>query len=294
MGSYHEDVNRPDIPGHELTGTVVENKNRAGPEVGARVGINVIAGCGECAQCRKGDRRFCQQRTQVRHSHAEYVAVPAQCCMPLPDDIAFDVGVLICGDTIGVGFHALSRIRPAARDSVVVVGAGPVGLGFVSVLEYLGVRSIVAELSPYRRALAQKLGASAVVDPAATDVRAFIRELTRGRGADISVDASGKDAGVNLALDAVRPEGRVILAGAGREANINPWSQVLEKEISIYGTWYFTDPDYYAMLEAYRAGLKVDDLITHRFSLEDASTAYALFARGETGKVVFVPKDERT
>ena len=275
-------------PGHEIVGTVVENPSGQGPRMGERVAINIITGCGRCTACRSGDRRFCPEQGYVFGGHAEYVLVPDVCCMALPDDLPFDEGVLIGGDTLGVAHHALKKAVPAPRDTVVVVGCGPVGLGFVKLLGFYGVRTIVVEPSPYRRDLAARVGATETIDPGVDDPLEAIRELTGGRGADIGVDASGTHAGVNLALDATRDEGRFVFAGAGREATINPWSQFLEKELTAFGVWYFVDADYVGLLDLWRQGLRVDDLITHRFSLADASEAYARFAAGESGKVVFV------
>jgi threonine dehydrogenase-like Zn-dependent dehydrogenase len=151
------------------------------------------------------------------------------------------------------------------------------------------VRTIAAEVSPYRRELAQRLGAESVVDPSSGDGPVAIRELAGARGVDIGIDASGTDAGVNLALDVTRDEGTFVFAGAGHKATINPWSQFLEKELVAYGVWYFVDRDYFGLLDLYRQGLSVSDLITHRFPLEEAPDAYSLFDRGETGKVVFTP-----
>ena len=275
--------------GHEMVGEVVESRNGSAPRVGDRVAVNIITGCGQCTTCRNGDRRFCAQQGYLFNGHAEYVAVPAVNCMPLPDELPFDEGVLIGGDTLGVGFHALAKVGLRPRDTVAVVGCGPVGLGFVRLLSFHGVRTIAAEVSAYRRDLARRIGAESVVDPSAGDGPAALRELTGGRGVDLAIDASGADAGVNLALDATRDEGKFIFAGAGHKATINPWSQFLEKEITAYGVWYFVDRDYFGLLDLYRQGLTVSDLITHRFPLDDAATAYDLFARGETGKVLFVP-----
>jgi threonine dehydrogenase-like Zn-dependent dehydrogenase len=214
--------------------------------------------------------------------------VPAVNCLPLPDELPYDEGVLIGGDTLGVGFHALAKVGLRPRDRVAVVGCGPVGLGFVRLLSFYGVQTIAAEVSPYRRALALRAGAASVVDPSDGEGLAALRESSGG-GVDIGIDASGTDAGVNLALDATRDEGRFIFAGAGRKATINPWSQFLEKELVAYGVWYFVDRDYYGLLDLYRQGLQVTDLITHRFPLDDAAQAYDLFDRGEAGKVIFEP-----
>lgn len=291
MKRYYSPEGLDEVPGHEMAGTVVENPGGVGPRVGERVVIHAIAGCGRCGACLAGDRRFCEQGWWiVNGGHAEYFVAPAANCLPLPDDIPFDIGVLLGGDTIGVGYHALARIRVAAGSTVGVVGCGPVGLGFLAVLRFLGLRALAFEVSPYRRDLAARIGADAVIDPLAVDPVAAALELTRGKGVDVAVDASGKDAGVNLALNLLRKQGTFIFAGAGHEATINPWKQFLEKEVVAHGVWYFTHADYFGILDAYRRGLRVDDLITHRFHLQDAPLAYDLFARAQTGKVAFVPE----
>jgi threonine dehydrogenase-like Zn-dependent dehydrogenase len=171
---------------------------------------------------------------------------------------------------------------------VALVGCGPVGLGFIRLLSFQGAQVIAAEVSPYRRELARRAGAAQVIDPSDGDGLAALREVAGG-GVELGIDASGTDAGVNLALDATRDEGTFIFGGAGRKATINPWAQFLEKELVAYGVWYFVDRDYHGLLDLYRQGLTVSDLITHRFPLSEAATAYELFASGATGKVLFMP-----
>lgn len=289
MKSYRGPNPLPANPGHEIVGTVVDNPGGDGPRVGDRVAVNIITGCGRCTACRSGDRRFCAEQGYVFGGHADYVLAPAVCCLPLPEDLPFDEGVLLGGDTLGVAHHALAKVVPAPRDTVVVVGCGPVGLGFVALLGFLGVRTVAVEPSPYRRHLAARIGATETIDPSDGDPLAAVAELTAGRGADIGIDASGSHAGVNLALDATRDQGRFVFAGAGHEATINPWKQFLEKELTAYGVWYFVDADYFGLLGRHREGLNVRPLITHRFPLAAAAEAYDLFARGQSGKILFVP-----
>lgn len=289
MKRYHSPEAMPGNPGHEIVGEVVASRASTTPRVGDRVALNIITGCGHCVACLSGDRRFCAAQGYIFNSHADYVVAPAVNCMPLPDDLPDDEGVLIGGDTLGVAFHALNKVCLRPRDTVAVVGCGPVGLGFVRLLSFYGVHTIAAEVSPYRRELALRLGAESVIDPSASDGLATLREATDGRGVDVGIDASGTDAGVNLALDATRDEGTFIFAGAGHQATINPWRQFLEKELTAYGVWYFVDRDYHGLLDLYRQGLTVSELITHRFPLPDAAAAYALFASGNSGKVLFTP-----
>jgi threonine dehydrogenase-like Zn-dependent dehydrogenase len=278
-------------PGHEIVGTVVDNRGAQGPRVGDRVAANVITGCGHCTACLSGDRRFCPEQGYVTRGHSDFVALPAVCCMPLPDDVPFDEGVLLGGDTLGVAYHAVSKIKVGPRETVAVIGCGPVGLGFVALLSFLGIRTLAVEVRPYRRDLAGRIGADAAIDPTETDAVEAIKEWTGGRGVDVAVDATGTEAGARIGLDATRKQGRFVFAGGGDRVSVNPWKDFGEKETTAYGVWYFVDRDYAEVLDLYRRGLKVSNLITHRFPLAEAQTAYDVFDRGESGKVLFVSDD---
>lgn len=271
--------------GHELVGELVDANGQSGLKKGSRFAINIITGCGECDQCRSGDRRFCKKQGYVMGGHAQYISVPANTLMPLPDDLDYETGVLIGGDTLGVASRALAHVPLRPRDRVLVVGAGPVGLGFVSMLHYFGLETIVSEPSAFRRTLVEAFGAK-TIDPSAGHPHEQLMAVTNGQRVDLGIDASGRGDGVVLALESIRPLGQMIFAGAGREANINPWEHFLEKEISARGVWYFTDEDYYRLLGLYRKGLDPKKLITHRFAIDDANTAYDEFAHALTGKVV--------
>jgi threonine dehydrogenase-like Zn-dependent dehydrogenase len=300
MGAFRSPDSVPDVRdwagreaynvGHELTGVVVENPTGLGPHVGDRVAINIITSEEGMRYFHAADRRFFPDQGYVMGAHAEYIAVPYYTCMPLPDDIPFDLGVLLGGDTLGVAYHAFAKVKPAPRDVVSVVGVGPVGLGFVAMLDYFGLETIVVEPSAYRRQLVQAYGVAHVIDPTTTDPVEAVKDITHGRGTDISIDSSGKDAGVNIALNLTRKQGTFIFAGAGREAHINPWKHFLEKEIVAYGVWYFVDADYTGILAAYRDGLRVQEMLTHRFHLPQAQTAYDLMAAAQMGKGIFVPQ----
>jgi 2-desacetyl-2-hydroxyethyl bacteriochlorophyllide A dehydrogenase len=292
MGAYRTTLTgngrpepRYDNMGHELVGEVVDANGQSLLPAGSRVAVNIITGCGVCNQCRSGDRRFCKDQWYVFNGHSEYLNVPAYTCMPLPDQIDYETGVLIGGDTLGVGARALrfATIRP--KDRVLVVGAGPVGLGFVALLAHMGLETVVSEPSAYRRDMVRKMGATAI-DPLAGEAKDQLMAATNGHRIDLAIDASGRSDGVVFALESLRPFGQMIFAGAGHQAAINPWSHFLEREVSARGVWYFTDADYFVLLDLYEKGLRVDHLITHRFALSDANAAYADFDQGVTGKVL--------
>ncbi len=116
----------------------------------------------------------------------------------------------------------------------------------------------------------------------------MISETTEGVGADIALDCSPVQDTLTAALNCVRKFGKVGLVGEKGESTIHPSDQFLRKEITALGSWYYNHYDYFEIMQLYRRGLRVDDLITHRFPLEQADAAFATFASGESGKVLIV------
>jgi threonine dehydrogenase-like Zn-dependent dehydrogenase len=195
--------------------------------------------------------------------------------------------VLLCGDTLGTPYHALRRLGGVDPDlTAAVFGFGPIGMGFLTWLKFHGVRTIVSEISPYRRALAESLGADVVLDPTCDDVVSRIREETSG-GADLCLDCTETQETLTHALNAARVHGRVGWIGEKPEATLNPSEQVIHRELYVAGSWYFTVDDFGRMVDCLRRGLEISQLITHRYDLLDAPRAFELFLAGETGKVIF-------
>jgi propanol-preferring alcohol dehydrogenase len=170
----------------------------------------------------------------------------------LPPEITWAEGVLLGGDTIGTPYHALHRLGVSAADAVAVFGCGPVGLGAVTLLSFLGARTFAVEPIRFRRELAGRLGADVEIDPAAEDAIAKINELTDGQGVDVALDCSGMAATTGLALDSAAVHGRVAFIGEKGEATIHPSPQFIRKELTVIGSWYFTGADYFRILGLYR------------------------------------------
>ena len=289
LHSYHSSRGSNGEPvGHEMVGEVVAVNDTRQVKVGDRVAIQIMIGCGRCYYCLQGDYEHCKDMGYLMGGHAELVAAPEICCLPLPDDVNWERGVLLGGDTIGTTYRTIRRLDVTALDTVAVLGCGPIGLGMLAVLRSIGARAIAVDVSPYRRELSQKLGAWRVIDPKAKEPAAAITELTDGAGPDVALDCSPTQATLTAALDCVRKFGRVGFVGEKGEATIRPSDHFIRKEITAVGSWYYNPSDYYEILALYRRGLEVDDLITHRFSLAEAGDAFATFASGESGKVLIV------
>ena len=291
LKAYRARHPRDRIAGHETVGEVVAVNGVSEVATGERVAAQIFSGCGRCFHCVSGDPENCAEYRAHVGGHAEYFALPAECCRPLPDGISWEEGVLLGGDTIGTPYQALTRLGVNAADTAAVFGCGPVGLGAVAVLHFFGARTFAVEPIGYRRQLACKIGAEVAIDPTIEDPVARISDLSAGRGVDVAIDCSAAAATVGMALDCVAKRGRVALVGEKDEAIIRPSSQIIHKELTIVGSLSCSRPDYFRILDLHRRGLDVSRLITHRFALGEVDRAYALFASGQSGKVVIVQGD---
>jgi propanol-preferring alcohol dehydrogenase len=220
---------------------------------------------------------------------AEYVRVAESAMLPLPETLTFEQGCLI-PDPIGTPYHAHRRIGTDATHTVGVFGLGPMGLGAVAIAVHLGARVIGADPIACRRDLARRLGAADTINPADGSVLDQIRGCTGGWGLDRAVECSGRPDALHAALDALRPFGWIALIGESIQAVIRPSDHFIRKEITMTSAWGFPLGEYAAIVRLCEAGLKTAEIITHRYSIEQAAEAYRTFAEGNTGKVVFVPR----
>jgi propanol-preferring alcohol dehydrogenase len=221
--------------------------------------------------------------------HADYILIPEKDCLPLPDDLSYSVGSVI-PDGAGVPFHLLKRMGGVGGlDRVAVFGAGPIGLGMVAMLKHMAAAMIiVSEPSAYRRDLAGRLGATHVVDPTADDPVAVVRDLTGGMGVDKAIDcASHVDATTNQAIASVRKGGTVGLVGQKDAVHLTAYTdRVIHNELNLVSSCGYNLGEYEALVQAVHDGLRLPELITHEFPLEEIQAAFQIFDSGESGKVV--------
>lgn len=273
--------------GHEAAGIIeAVGVGVDAARLGQRVGVSAVAGCGHCDYCTRGQYTWCANYRVYSRMHAEYFLTPALACHPLPDDVPWDVGVLLTGDGMGVPYHTSTKLRPDT-ETVAVFGLGPVGLGNVLMQSHLGRRVIGIDRAPERLQLARQLGAAETVAAAeGVEVPAAIRDLTGGRGADCCIEAAGAPATVRLCFEAVRTNGLVIFNGEQAEVTLSPSADFIRRDITATGSWFYHFSEYPAMLQLYRDGLDVAALATHHLPLSAIDAAYQLMANGQSGKVI--------
>ena len=284
------------IAGHEPCGMVIDvgagvQANFA--PVDARVMVHHYKGCGCCKHCRVGWSQLCRSGTTVygvtgHGGHAPFMKVPASTLVPLPDELSFEEGAAIsCGTATAYG--ALKRIDVSGRDTLAIFGQGPVGLSATMLGCAMGARVIAVDISAERLELAKAFGADAVVNSNETDPVTAIHDLTHGEGAETTMDCSGVAEARVAAVRSAGTWGRIALVGEGGTATFDVSQHLLRRQLTIHASWTFS-----AMGQAECASFIVDkklplrNLLTHRFKIDEAETAYRLFDSQTTGKGVFL------
>jgi threonine dehydrogenase-like Zn-dependent dehydrogenase len=218
--------------------------------------------------------------------HAQRAVIPAHGCHPLPDDVPWDIAVLLSGDGLGVPYHTATKVQDPAARTVAVFGVGPIGLGNALMQCWLGREVIAIDVAPARLGLARAVGAAHTVDAARENVVERVRELSGGRGADVCIEAAGRPETLRQCFEAVRKGGQILINGEQPKLELSPSEDFVRRDITATGAWFYHFAEFPRMLELYRQGLPVGRLVTHRYPLEQADEAFREFAAGRTGKVL--------
>ncbi|MBP1157293.1 MULTISPECIES: zinc-binding dehydrogenase [unclassified Paenibacillus] len=279
-------------PGHEPAGEIVEvGEGVTRFKTGDRVAVYLAIGCGECGHCRSGYKMFCKEWKCIGFDQhggdADYMVVPAENCMRIPDGMSY-VTAAVSTDAVGTLYHAQKRLAINGRDTLVIFGLGPMGGAGVMVAKGLGATVIAVDMLDERLEVAKELGADYTIN-AKTNVLEQIMEITKGRGADAGIDCSGSPIAQNTVLDSLRAHGRAAFIGEGKEVTIKPSEQLIRKQITLMGSWYFPIFEYDEITKFIMdKGLPVEKLVSHTFKLEEAETAFRMFDERKTEKAVFV------
>ena len=278
------------VAGHEAVGVVEE----VGPGVadlapGTRVVVYQHYGCGRCPYCRVGEPMFCPQRrtlgNHVDGADAEFVAAPAGICLPLPDSLSDEVGALIACN-FGTAFSGVRKLGLDGGDVVAVFGLGPVGCCAVVVAASDGAEVVAVDPVESRRKLAEGLGAARTIDPTGSDTKAAVLEITRGRGAEASVDCSGSPRAQAEALDVLRPKGKMLVLAATAPWTFDP-AQLWRRGLTLFGSWVYALGEYEGVTRlAEKRAETLEKLVTRRFGGSEAEQALRAADGGGEGKIV--------
>ena len=275
----------PLVPGHEAAGII-----DGGPRHGERVAIDPAISCGACGPCRSGYRNLCTRIQFAGHGSQdgamrEYLTWPTELLHPLPDALTDSDGAML--EPLGVAIHAADLGHLRLGGSAVVAGCGPIGLLLIQVLRAAGAAWVGAfDPLPHRRAAARRLGADVAADPARAASPADVGELA-GAGVDVAFEMAGTDGGVQLAMAAARPGGRVVLGGIPGDDRIRFQAAVARRKgLTIAMARRMNETYPRAIGLAVTGKVNLPAVVSHRFPLAAAPDAFGVAARRSGLKVI--------
>jgi threonine dehydrogenase-like Zn-dependent dehydrogenase len=224
---------------------------------------------------------------------ADYILAEEKDLVLLPDELSFSDGAQVaCG--FGTVYEAILKVGVSGNDAVLVTGLGPVGLATAMLCRAMGSGQIIGiDIVPERLELAGKLGLCDAVLPAGEDNVTRVRGLTGGAGVERAFDCSANDGARLICIQATRKWGRICFVGEGGSVMFRPSEDMIHDQKTLYGSWVTSLWRMEELVERLvRWKIHPDELITHRFPLQDVGEAYTLMASGKCGKVAVAFDEE--
>ena len=272
-------VREPLILGHECAGEVVSiGQNVHHVDIGDHVAVEPGVPCRRCRSCKSGRYNLCPDvrflaTPPINGAFAEYVASPSDFVYKLPESITFAEGALI--EPLAVGLHAAKRGQVVPGDTVVILGAGTIGLMALQAVKAYGATRIIAvDLEDTRLKLAGKLGASATINAERKGVTQEITDLCGCDGVDVVVEAAGATKTIQLTTSLVRRGGRIVWIGLPGQSEIPlNVAEVIDKEAEIRGVFRYANVYQQAIRLISKGIIDVNALLTHEFALDQVEEA---------------------
>jgi len=281
-------------PGHEAAGIVAA----AGPGTRTPVGtpgvIFLMDFCGECRSCQQGATNQCRAKRadmgfDKDGGYGAYELIHENIFFPVDSDIPLGEATLLL-DIMGTGGHALQRAQLVHPDitSLLVTGAGPVGLGVLAMAKVLlggDVPVFIADVVDYRLDLAKRLGGRPI-QLRGTTMADGLRDYGID-AVDVALDTSGKQAARQACVESLDKRGVLVCVGHGEELNLNVSRDLIAPERAVLGSEYFCYDELAGNLRLLRAHLPyLRQIITHRYTVDQIQPAFEHFFGGDTGKVL--------
>jgi L-iditol 2-dehydrogenase len=287
----------PMVLGHEPAGVVLKTGTGVtGWAPGDRAALEPALYCYHCEFCLSGRHNIC---ANIRFLSSpvdpgffrEFVNLPAGNLLPLPKGVGFKEGTLF--EPLAVALHSMKFAALQPRETAVVFGAGPIGLLTLIVLKLCGAGRVwVVEPVSHRRELAKLAGADAVIDPHAVDTAREILHDTGQRGVDLAIDCASRENTVNLAIQAVRNGGRIVITGIPVELHLSLEFHVARrKELAIYNVRRSSHESEAALELLSSHAARFAPILTHTLPLDKVQPAFEMLETYADGavKVILQP-----
>lgn len=281
----------PRIPGHEFSAEIIEiPENDKGLKKGDVVTCNPYFNCGKCYSCERGHVNCCtDNRTmgvQRDGAFCEYISMPVERIYPGMGLTAQELALI---EPFSISRHAISRAVIHQTDSVLIVGAGPIGLFALLAAKQFAGKIAVADVLNNRLDLAMSYGADGVVNTATDDIAKFTEEFTDGRGFDVCIEACGRPETFLMCIDEAAYAANIILIGNGKRETTFLHSIILKKELNIFGSRNAMKQDFLDNIELAASG-KVDlmKMVSGVYEMDKAAEAFDALAhnKGDLAKLL--------
>lgn len=294
-------VETPVIAGHEFIGEIVELGQGASQKYGLKIGDRAIAEqivpCWECRYCKTGKYWLCQVHNifgfqpVVNGGMAEFMKFPADALVhKVPSDMPIENAAMI--EPLACSIHAVQRGEIEFGDTVVIAGAGTLGLGMIGAAKLKNPGLLISiDLQSKRLEAAKKLGADITLNPSNTDVVQEILDMTDGYGCDVYIEATGHPKAVEQGLHMIRKAGTFVEFSVMREPVTVDWTIIGDtKELNIHGS-HLGPYTYPLAIDYIQKGLiDVSHIVTHQLQLKDYLTAFDMVQNGQDSiKVQLIP-----
>ncbi|MEL6171028.1 MAG: L-threonine 3-dehydrogenase [Pseudomonadota bacterium] len=280
----------PMVVGHEFVGHIVDTGPAARKyHIGQRVSGEGHIVCGTCRNCRAGRGHLCRNTlgvgVQRPGSFAEYLAIPEDNVVPIPEDVPDEIAAIL--DPFGNAVHTALSFDLVGED-VLVTGAGPIGIMGALVAQKVGARKVViTDINPYRLNLARNMGVQHVVDVSQQQLRDVMNEIGMTEGFDVGLEMSGASVAMQQMIARMNNGGKLALLGIAPTEFPVDWNTVIFKMLHIKGIYgremYET---WYKMIALVQSGLDVSGLITHQMPIDAFEDGFAAMISGNSGKVI--------
>lgn len=290
----------PVIMGHEAAGIVEQvGKNVRGLKKGDRVCFDSTVYCNVCPACLKGLYNRCNKRQVLgvsipafkRHgAFAEYVTVPSWIVSKLPDEMSFLQAALL--EPASIGTHAANRAPIAAGDTVLVFGAGTIGLFILQGARLRGAAKVIAvDVNQFRLDVARKLGADVTLNPAKCNLKEAVLEQTEAQGVNVAIEAVGYAKTFNDAVSLTRMGGYVVAVGNLEKKAEFDLQELVARELTFIGS-YASAGEFRQCIDLVASGkINVEPLISDVMPLKEGQRAFDRLLDGRENllKIVLEP-----
>jgi L-iditol 2-dehydrogenase len=276
----HPFVHPPIVLGHEFSGMVSEiGSGVRGIPKGEKVTVEPNIVCGGCYNCLHGRHNICLNLKVIgcvgyNGAFAEYIVVPKDKVIKLPEGISYDEAALI--EPTAVAVHAVKKAEQRVGDRVVILGAGPIGLLVMQVAKISGAGEvIITDLLDYKLKKARDLGADRTINSRSENLVSLIKEDYGEAGIDLIYDCVGIEETVSQAIQIARKGTKILIVGVPEEKIRVNLAYVQDRELELLGSLMYLREDFTTAIELIHQGkVRARPLISHHFTLEETDKAF--------------------